>query len=497
MQTLIGELKRRRVFRVASVYVAASLGVIYAADVILPRLSAPDWTVTAIIVMAGLGLFVAIALAWAFDGTPAGIVKTPDAAPAVAGMPTASTLPEIDRRAIAVLPFANMSAEAGNDYFSDGISEEIINALAQLPELRVAGRTSAFSFKGQHEDLRSIGRKLNVGTVLEGSVRQVGSRVRITAQLIDTADGYHIWSERYDRHLHDIFQVQDEIARAIADHLAVKLGGRATPLVANHPNDPEAYQLFLTGRHHASQLMEPGFSHAIEAYRAAIARAPDYALAWAGIAEAELIRGVLLDEPYAGSPSRARAACLNALELNESIAEAHATLGGVQTFYDLDWDGAERSFIRAVQLGPGSAWVRTWYSDMLAFTGRNDQALTEVLRARDIDPLAPLVRWGIMQDLWIAGRLDESDDEARATLQLFPDAYFAHFFLGLTAWRRGDAAGAIAGAQKAVDALGPVPVIVSHLAAMYYYFDQAEPGDEILAMLRRRAAEAYVSSGAF
>ncbi len=510
MLTLLGELRRRRVFRVASVYIAAALGVVYAADVILPRLSVPEWAVTAVIVLAGLGFFLAIALAWAFDVTPAGIVRTGEVPSATATAPSAPPADDaslaqvvdraraLDRRAIAVLPFENISAETGNDHFSDGISEEIINALAQLPELRVVGRTSAFSFKGQHEDLRSIGRKLNVGTVLEGSVRQVGNRVRITAQLIDASDGYHLWSERYDRDLHDIFQVQDEIARAIADRLAVKLGARASAaLVAAHPPDPEAYQLFLTGRHHVSQMMEPGFTLAIEAYRAAIARVPDYALAWAGVGEAELIRGALMDEPYASSPSRARAAALKALELNESIAEAHATLGGVLTYYDLDWDGAERSFKRALELSPGSAWARTWYSELLAFTGRTDEAVTQALRAKEVEPLAPLFRWNVMQDLWIAGRLDEADAEARATLQLFPDAYYAHLFLGMTAWRRGNEAEAIAGVQKAVDAVGPVPLITSQLAAVYYHFGRRDKGDEILDQLRRRAETEQVSSGAF
>jgi TolB-like protein len=162
------------------------------------------------------------------------------------------------RQSIAVLPFENMSGDAENEYFSDGVSEEIINALAQLPELRVAGRTSAFSFKGRHVDLREVGRQLHVGTVLEGSVRRAGNRVRITAQLIDCTDGYHLWSEKFDRDLHDIFIVQDEIAKAIAATLAVKLGAReAVPLVTGHPDNPEAYQHFLRARHHVAQLMEP------------------------------------------------------------------------------------------------------------------------------------------------------------------------------------------------------------------------------------------------
>ena len=520
---LARELRRRRVVRVATVYLVSGLGVVYAADTILPRLSAPDWTVAAVIVLVGLGFFLAVSLAWAFDLTPEGMVRTApvEPAPAPAGgathvpggggapapvlasgpdaaSPAAAAEPGLDRRAIAVLPFENMSEDRASDHFSDGISEEIINALAQLPELRVAGRTSAFSFKGRHEDLRSIGRKLAVGTVLEGSVRQVGSRVRITAQLIDTNDGYHLWSERYDRDLHDIFQVQDEIARAIAETLAVKLGARgSTLLVAPHPDDPEAYELFLTGRHYVSQLAEPGFTLAVEAYRGAIARAPDYALAWAGIAEAELIRGALLDEPYQSAPSRARAAALRALEVDDRVAEAHATLGGILTYYDLDWDGAERAFQRALELSPGSAWARTWYSELLAFTGRADEAVAEARRAQEIEPLASLFRWNVIQDLWLAGRLDEVDEEARRTLQLFPDAYFVHYFLGLAAWCRGDEEGAIGGLRKTIDALGDLPLASSYLAAVYHHFGRREEGDRVFEGIRRRAAEEHVSAGAF
>jgi adenylate cyclase len=511
MNALVEELRRRRVFRVATVYIVVALGIVYAAEAILPRLSAPDWTVAAVIVVAGLGWFLAVALAWAFDVTPHGLERTQPLAaatqPAVqhvdgsaAVTVPAAVMPQphvIDRRAIAVLPFDNLSAE-GDDYFGDGVSEEIINALAQLPELRVAGRTSAFSFKGRHEDLRAVGRALGVGTVLEGSVRHVGQRVRITAQLIDAESGYHLWSERFDRDLHDILHVQDEIARAIADTLAVRLGARAAaPLVAAHPDDPEAYRAFLLGRHHVSKMTEAGFAHAVDAYQAAIDRVPDYGQAWAGLADAELIRGLLMDETYEQSPARAAAAVARALELDAGIAEAHATRGGMQTYYELDWDGAERSILRALELNPGSAWAHTWYGDLLAYTGRLEEAIAEARRAQEIEPLAGLFRWNVMQNLVIAGRLDEMEEEAVRTLELFPDAYFVDFFRGYAAWRRGDSDAAISGVKRAIDALGPVPIIAAHLGAIHYYFGRPVEGDAILDWMRERARIGHVSAGAF
>jgi TolB-like protein/tetratricopeptide (TPR) repeat protein len=402
-----------------------------------------------------------------------------------------------DRRAIAVLPFENLSAGTEGEYFGDGISEEIINALAQLPELRVAGRTSAFSFKGRHEDLRQIGRALNVGTVLEGSIRLSGDRVRITAQLIDTADGYHLWSERFDRDLHDIFQVQDEIARGIASKLAVKLGTRGPrPLVARHPDDPEAYALFLQGRHHLAALTGDGFDRAAAALEAAIEKVPDYAMAYTSLAECRIVRGLLLDEPYARSAAQGHAAALRALELDDGIAEAHAALGGVLTFYELDWDGAERQLLRALELSSGSSWPRMWYADLLCWVGRYEEAIAQARAARDADPLAPLARWGLIQNLWAAGRLDESEAEARRTLQFLPDAYFPHQFLGLCAWSRGDSATAILKLEETVAAL-PSPFHLAVLGAVHYEQGSRERADELLDAMRHRALEEHASAGAF
>jgi adenylate cyclase len=518
LATLLDELKRRRVFRVATMYAAFSLGVVYAADVILPRVAAPDWTVTLVIVLAGLGFIASVVLAWAFDVTPDGVVRAsqavasiavaapvhaaddPGATAVAARSPSAAGIEAVarDRRAIAVLPFENMSREVDNDYFSDGISEEIIHALARLPELRVAGRTSAFTFKGRHEDLRAVGRQLNVGTVLEGSVRQVGSRVRITAQLIDANDGYHLWSERYDRDLHDIFQIQDEIARAIAAQLAVELAAPGdAPLVARHPDNPVAYARYLEGRHHMSQLMDPGATRAIAAFRAALDVAPDYGLAYAAMAECEIIRGIINDEPYAGAPSRARDAALRAIALDDTVAEAHAALGAVLTYYDMEWDAAARSFARALDLGPGSAWTHTWYGDLLGITGRLDEAIAEARRALAIEPLAPLVRWNVIQNLWFGGHLDEADAEARATLELFPDAYFPHFFLGMTALSRGAEGAAIAALEETLARLGRSPLVLGYLVATLHHFGHEQRAATLYEEIRQRAESEHVSAGVF
>jgi adenylate cyclase len=485
------ELRRRRVTRVAGAYVAAALAVIYAADTILPRLAAPAWTVSVVIVLAGLGLILAVGLAWAFDVTPEGVVRTPalQATSAPAG-----SLP--DRRAIAVLPFENMSGEEGSEYFCDGISEEIINALAQLPELRVAGRTSAFTFKGRHADLREIGRQLNVGTVLEGSVRRAGDRVRITAQLIDTSSGYHLWSEKYDRELHDILAVQDDIAKRIAEHLAAKLDVRVSvPSIAKHPDDPAAYAHYLRGRHHMAELTSSSFERAHAAFEEAIALVPGYALAHAAMAECDVIHCVLFDLPFERLGPGAEAAARRALELDDTLAEAHAALGGVLTYFPMDWDGAERCFLRALELSPGSAWPHTWYGDLLVFTRRYEEGLREAQRAREIDPLNTLVLFNVLQNLVLAERYDELEREAAAITATFGDQAFVDFFRGVAAMRQGRGPEALQLLERAADGLERASHVVAFLASACHVFGETERGDALFDELMRRAKTEHVSRG--
>jgi adenylate cyclase len=492
IQQLVIELRRRKVVRVLGAYTAAALAVIYSADAILPRFDAPEWTIQAVIVLAALGLFIAVGLAWAFDVTPEGVIRTSAAAPP---MPS-SAGPAPDRRAIAVLPFESMSGEDGSDYFCDGMSEEIINALAQLPELRVAGRTSAFAFKGRHADLREIGRQLNVGTVLEGSVRRVGDRVRITAQLVETADGYHLWSEKYDRELNDIFAVQEDIAIRITEHLAVKLGvGVSLPSRPRHPNNPQAYTHYLRGRHHMAGITSAGFRRAIGEFDAALVLEPEYALAHAALAECEVMQCALFDVPFEQGAGRAEPAARRALELDDRLAEAHAALGAVLTYYSVDWDGAERCFRRALELAPGSAQTHTWYGDLLVFTRRYEEGLREAQRARGIDPLSTLVLFNLLQNLVMVDRHDDVEREAEEIRRLFPGAPFVDFFLAMSAWRAGYAGEAFPLFERALDAMERTPVVMAFYAAACYTCGDRARGDVMFEELCRRAKTQYGSRG--
>jgi serine/threonine-protein kinase len=289
--------------------------------------------------------------------------------------------------AIAVLPFANMSPEKENEYFADGITEEIINALTKLDGLRVASRTSAFAFKGKDTDVRRIGEQLNVSTVLEGSVRRSGNRLRVTAELVNVRDGYHLWSERFDREMHDVFAIQDEIAHAIVETLKVKLRSPSdSQLVKAQTKNLDAYRLYVEGRYHWNRRGE-GLLRAIECFDRAIMLDPQYAAAHAGLAESHVLIGwYRMASPRQAFPT-AKAAAARALSIDDELAEAHNALAFVNMCFDWDWDAAEREFLRALQLNRGYASARHWYSEFLIARGRLSEALDQAYAAQELDPL--------------------------------------------------------------------------------------------------------------
>ena len=336
-----------------------------------------------------------------------------------------------ERATIVVLPFANMSSDPESEFFADGVTEEIINALAQIKNLRVVARTSAFSFKGKQVDLRTVGKTLNAGTILEGSVRKSGDRVRIVAQLVNAADGYHIWSERYDRELQDIFEVQDEIARTIADRLKVTLGPeKAETLVRSETKDLEAYQLYLKGRFHWNKRSPDGLQKAIEYFQRAIAKDPSYAVAYAGLADAYNMisfRNVLA--PHAVMP-KAKAAATKALELDANRAEPHVSLAYACFTYERDWPGAARHFERAKALNPAYVMGHAFYPLYLSSRGRSEEAITIAKRALELDPAAAAVSHVLAVQLYLGRLFDQSVQQCEQTLELDPNYEPAYAVLG-------------------------------------------------------------------
>jgi serine/threonine protein kinase/Tfp pilus assembly protein PilF len=333
---------------------------------------------------------------------------------------------------IAVLPFMNMSPDPENEYFSDGLSEELINALSKLESLHVTARTSAFRFRGKDLDIREIGRLLNVATVLEGSVRKAGNRIRITAQLINVADGYHLWSEKYDRELDDVFAVQDEISLAIVAKLKVKLlGEEKQKLVKRYTDNLEAYDLYLQGRFHLHKLTEESIKKSLDCFQEAIRKDQRFALAHVGLAEVYFVLANVGFTPSRESIPRAKTEALKALDLDSELAEAHAILGEIHLSYDWDMTAAEIRFKRAIELNPNCAEAHFPYSNYFSALGRLKEAVAEARRALDLDPLSGITNVNMAYVLYAARRFDEAIEQCRKALQIGPDSLYPHFHL----WR--------------------------------------------------------------
>jgi adenylate cyclase len=430
------ELKRRRVGKVAIAYGAIAWAVTEASSVVIPALHLPEWLVTAIVIFLLVGFPVAMVLAWIFDVGPQGIERTEPIANAPAAMRVRLRMAYAavvlllmaglgyllyergfgrahanePHSSIAVLPFTNLSGDASRDYFSDGMSEELLNLLARIPGLKVASRTSSFAYKGRNVDIREVGRELGVETVLEGSVRQAGAQVRITAQLIDAETGFHLWSETYDRQLADIFQVQDEIAAAIVTKLRIELAPQDQQMAVRDKaptQNVEAYELYLQGRAVWKRRGEDNLLRAIDLYQKALGLDPGFARAHAALASAYVVLpGYTTEEgdeerflPLAVSSAR------QALSIDPNIGEAHAVLAqiNVQRGNLLD---AESGFFFAISLEPNEPTPHHWYSLLLGAVGRVGAALEQAQRAHDLDPTSPVIASNLANVYLMAG-----DDE--------------------------------------------------------------------------------------
>jgi TolB-like protein/Flp pilus assembly protein TadD len=432
------ELKRRRVGKVAIAYGAVAWGVTEGASVVLPALFVPEWAMTAIVIFLLVGFPIAMVLAWVFDVSPQGIQRTEpmqDAAPrmqfrlraayglvvliAMAGLGYLLYERGVGRAhagephsSIAVLPFTNLSGDPGKDYFSDGMSEELLNLLARVPGLQVAARTSAFAYKGRNVDIREVGKELGVETVLEGSVRQAGQKVRITAQLIDTETGFHLWSETYDRELKDIFAVQDEIAQAIVERLKIQLAPEEQQLAQRDQaptQNVEAYEQYLQGRAIWKRRGEQNIRSAIDLYQSALARDPAFARAHSALASAYVVMPGYTEEK--GDEERyfkmAEEAARQALALDPKIGEAHAVLAQINSDRGNLLD-AESGFFFAISLEPNEPTPHHWYSILLQKVGRLDAALEQARRAYELDPSSPIIALNLANAYLIRG----DDDQA-------------------------------------------------------------------------------------
>jgi TolB-like protein/Flp pilus assembly protein TadD len=395
---------------------------------------------------------------------------------------------------VAVLPFANLSADRENEFFADGITEDIITHLAKIKSLKVISRTSVMAFKTRDCGLREISERLGASTLLEGSVRRAGSRVRIVAQLVDGATDEHIWAETYDRDLTDIFAIQSDVALKIAKALRAELSHDERARVGRPPtHDLRAYELYLHGRNWFNHFTEEGHRRSVIDYRAAIARDPAFALAWAGIAEAhsELCIGGAVGRSPEESILLAKKAAARALEIDDELGESHSTSALIQFAFDFDWAGAERSFLRAIQLSPSSAEAHEHYGWLCSALERYDDALRELQRAQELDPL--LVQTDIVTTLLRAGQIEEALEEAQWSARERPGQPRSHSVLGWALFLHGEEAAGIDSLERAVVLSPGETLFLSQLGQACALTGNIKRARQILDEMRDRSTREFIS----
>jgi serine/threonine protein kinase len=396
-------------------------------------------------------------------------------------------------RSLAVLPFANLSGEKENEYFGDGLAEEIINALTKLPGLRVTARTSSFAFRGKEEDVREIGSRLNVENILEGSVRRAGNRIRITAQLVSATDGYHQWSERYDRDMTDVFAIQDEISQAIADKLRVH-SAAGHPLVKRHTENLQAYNLYLEGRYYLYKWTPEGFARSRQCLDQAIALDSNFALAYDALSEFFWFTGFFGIQPPKETFSLGIMAALRALEIDDSLAEAHANLAMFRKELDYNWSEVIRELSRARELSPASPTVRMRYAVAeLIPLGRLEEATAEIEIVLRSDPLSLFMRWWLAVILCLRRQYDLVTTQGREMLALDPNYFLAHWMDGLALGMMGASNESIKTLEKGSELSGRSPMLVGTLGWSYALAGRKAEARKLLAELEERAHGAYVS----
>jgi len=485
IDNFFAELKRRNVYKVAVAYAVVGWVIAQIATQIFPFLEIPNWIVRLVIVLIAIGFPIALVIAWAFEATPQGIKRTEvaDAIPATTshkrhawifvvivgaalsvglffiGRYTAQTTRQseaatgfsLPQKSIAVLPFDNLSRDPDNAYFAEGVQDEILTRLAKVADLKVISRTSTQRFKSAPSDLREIAKQLGVMHIVEGSVQKANDQVRVNVQLINALTDAHLWADTYDRKLVDIFSVESEIAKTIADTLQAKLSGSEKQMMAAAPTtDTTAYQLYHKGRSLWEKRSGDNIPKAIAYYEQAIARDPNYALAYAGLAQAYILLPFYAGGDRLDASSKAKDAALKALRLDSNLAEAHLALGKVLFFSEIDLAGAMSEYQRAIELKPNDATAHHWFgNDTLAALGRFDEAIAEGKRAIELDPLSTVINADLGATFYYAHRYDESARQLRKTLEIDPTFFYAHFNLGIVLQVTGDLSGAIAEYEKA------------------------------------------------
>jgi TolB-like protein/Tfp pilus assembly protein PilF len=386
----------------------------------------------------------------------------------------------LEPRRVAALPLTILSSDHQDEYFADGLTEEIINTLSSIPELRVIARTSVMKYKQVSKSVGEIGRELKVGSVLEGSVRKAGSRLRISLQLIDVGSEAPIWAQKYDRELEDVFKIQTDIAERVADALKVQLVRKNRTLIEQKaPDDIAAYVLYLRGRYYWSKRTNEDLEKAITYFGEAIQKDPNYALAHAGMADCYTLMGRHLYLPRREAYSKARDYANRALELNDNLAEAHTSLAAVLTIYDWDWDAAEEHCRHAIHLNPNYAAAQYWHSVLLQTIGSLQESVTAAEKAQALDPLSPVIGMGVVQAYFFSEQYDKAIDECHKYLEMNPREVVAQDYLVHLQVQNGLFEKAAEEAARLVEISDRKAETTAHLAYVYAASGKTEEAKKV------------------
>jgi TolB-like protein/Tfp pilus assembly protein PilF len=520
------ELKRRNVYKVAIAYAVVAWLLMQIATQVFPFLEIPNWAIRLVIMLIVIGFPIALVIAWAFELTPEGLKRTEvaDELPKksvrsrawiyvaiVAGAISVSLFflaryvapnkqggpAELSGKSVAVLPFTNLSGNPENAYFAAGIQDEIITRLAKIEQLKVVSCLSTQRFKSSPDDLPAIAKQLGVANVLQGSVQRSVDEIRVNVQLVKAETDTHLWADTFDRKLTDVFQIESEIAKTIAEKLQAKLTGSEERAISIQPTaDLEAHQLYLEGRYLWNRRTAENLKKALTYFQQAADKDPNYALAYTGIADTCALFSVY----GAGAPQeylpRAKAAAEKAVELDDSLAEAHASLGLV---YYSDFQPAEsaKEFERAIELNPNYASAHHWYGRLtLVMQGQLDHAMVEAKRAYELDPVSSIIHTDFGGVCLMARRYDQAIEQLRATVEIDPEFYGAHRFLGLALELKGDIGLAISEYKRALE-LSDDPAGLGFLGHALASTGRKNEARQILAELNEAAKTRYVQAYAF
>jgi adenylate cyclase len=522
-KNFFAELKRRNVYKVAIAYGVVAWLLMQVASQIFPFFEIPNWAVRLVVLLLIIGFPVAVILAWAFELTPEGIKRTHEIEPGqqsrnrawiyvvvIAGVisiglfflgrftapPKQSASNGVSTKSIAVLPFENASNEPNTEYLSEGISEALINSLSELQQLRVIARPTAFRYKRKDVDPRQVGRELGVAAVLTGRVRQMQDALNVQVDLVDAVTGAQIWGAGYDRKIADLVAVKQAIAQEVTAKLKLKLSSEEQRrLVKRDSTNAEAYQFYLRGRYFWNKRTSDGIKQAIEHFQQSVERDPNFALGYVGLADSyTALTFYNFAAPHETMP-KAKESAIKALVLDNTLAEAHASLAHILMNYDWNWSEAEKEFKRSIELKPDYATAHQWYAiHYLTAMGRLEEAVQEMKKALELEPASLVMNTFMGATLYYAGRYDEAIDQCRRTIQMDPNFAVAHWHLGLAYEQKQVLDAATEEFKKAISLSGGSPLMRAALGRAYAKSQKKHEANEMLNELNELAKRQYVSA---